>query len=195
MQIFFSKYFLCKYFLCKDISKYFLCLFPFLHFWSPDQIFSLQSGFDAKFQLDCIQRNFLNDCLVFLILSYSASNLALMQNHSADLQLVCNFFNKVLIFFILLVFSLQSGFDAESFCRFTTCVHSVQLLELWKKQARHLARRMCKTHCASRACLNFPFNSLLACIYTKLNKTCILVLFRFDWVIMLIGGSVSEQKN
>ena len=90
-----------------------------------------------------------------------------MQNHSADLQLVCNFFNKVLIFFILLVFSLQSGFDAESFCRFTTCVHSVQLLELWKKQARHLARRMCKTHCASKACLNFPFNSLL-CIYAEL---------------------------
>ena len=108
------------------------------------------------------------DYLVFLILSYSASNLALMQNHSADLQLVCNFFNKVLIFFILLVFSLQSGFDAESFCRFTTCVHSVQLLELWKKQARHLARRMCKTRCASRACLDFPSNSLLACFYAKL---------------------------
>ena len=61
-----------------------------------------------------------------------------------------------------LLFSLQSGFDAESFCRFTTCVHSVQLLELWKKQARHQARRMCKTHCASKACLNFPSNSLLA---------------------------------
>ena len=76
-------------------------------------------------------------------------------------------FKWLLSIFDIILFSLQSGFDAESFCRFTTCVHSVQLLELWKKQARHQARRMCKTHCASKACLNFPFNSLL-CIYAEL---------------------------